>query len=112
MMGRGIRASCGFGDGPEAGDAVRGFAVGIAAGFGELVRQVDQTVAREREGRLVQRGAGRTHDLVRLALAVGLRPDVEREDVLVAVVAAGGPVARRALAEGEIRKVGALRNVV
>ena len=36
-----------------------GLAVGIAAGFGELVAQVDQAVARERERLVVQRGAQR-----------------------------------------------------
>ncbi len=58
-----------FGDGAEAGDAVHGLAVGVAAGLGELVAQVDEAVADERERLVVQGGANGADDLMRLLLA-------------------------------------------
>src|SRR6185503_8943917 len=99
-------------EGTEAGGAADGLAVGVAADFGVLVTEVDEAMAGDSERLVVQGGADGAKHLVCLLLARCRGPDVHRENVLRAVLAACRPVLRRHPAEGDVGERGALRDVV
>lgn len=74
--------------------------------------KVDEVVTSKGERPIVQRGADGAQDLVGLLLAPCGGPDVQRDDMLSAILAGCRPVACRGLAECKVGKRCALGHVV